>query len=86
MSELNKTNRYDNVPLSDKTKKGMVLTIDDLAAIGRLLTLQDDYYDEQFQRIYDRLGAIMAKLEDHEKRIKRLERKLCEHLKEHKAA
>lgn len=86
MSEELKLNRYENVPLSEQTKKGMTLKIDDLAAIGRLLTLQDDYYDEQFERIFKGLSEIMTKLEDHEKRIKRLEREFKRHLKEHKAA
>ncbi len=36
---MSDTGRYDNVPISDKTRQGMTLTIDDLAAIGRLLTL-----------------------------------------------
>lgn len=86
MSEIQKVNRYENVPLSDKTKKGMVLTIDDLAAIGRLLTLQDDYYDDRFDKIERKLDSIMEKLDDHEKRIKRLEREFRKHCKEHKAA
>lgn len=47
--------RYANIPISDKTKEGMRLTIDDLGAISRLLTLQDDAYDEQFQSIKDLL-------------------------------
>ena len=42
------TNRYDNIPISAETKKKMTLNIDDLAAIGRVLSLQDNVYDEQF--------------------------------------
>ena len=49
---MGETGRYDNVPISDKTRAGMTLTIDDLAAIGRLLTLQDDAYDEQFEKLF----------------------------------
>jgi chromosome segregation ATPase len=45
------TNRYDNIPISAETKKKMTLNIDDLAAIGRVLSLQDNVYDEQFEGI-----------------------------------
>ena len=77
------TNRYENVPLSEKTKSGMTLTIDDLAAIGRLLTLQDDYYDEQFEKINKKLDEVQKMLANHEKRICALEKKLAKHLDEH---
>lgn len=40
---------------SDKTFQGMSLKIDDLAAIGRVLSIQDDAYDEQFDQIYKAL-------------------------------
>ena len=52
---MNKNNknlyRYDNIPLSDATKKGMSLNIDDLGAFGRVLSLQDDVYDERFESL-----------------------------------
>ena len=41
--------RYDHIPISEATKKGMSLNIDDLAAVGRMLSLQDNAYDEQFE-------------------------------------
>jgi septal ring factor EnvC (AmiA/AmiB activator) len=44
--------RYANVPISEKTRAGMSLNIDDLGAIGRLLSLQDDAYDEQFEKVF----------------------------------
>jgi hypothetical protein len=75
--------RYDNIPLSEQTKKGMTLTIDDLAAIGRLLSLQDNVYEEEFKRLNKRLDSIERKqesilktLKDHEIRIKCLEEKV----------
>jgi predicted nuclease with TOPRIM domain len=40
---------------SEKTFQGMSLKIDDLAAIGRVLSIQDDAYDEQFDQIYKTL-------------------------------
>lgn len=47
--------RYNNEEikkrLSDKTVEGMSLKIDDLAAIGRVLSIQDDAYDEHFEEI-----------------------------------
>jgi uncharacterized protein YdcH (DUF465 family) len=76
-------NRYDNIPLSDATKKGMTLTIDDLAAIGRLLSLQDLANDEQFERIFDKLESVDRMLANHEKRIRFLEKRLNEHIQEH---
>jgi ParB-like chromosome segregation protein Spo0J len=75
--------RYDNIPLSEQTRKGMTLTIDDLAAIGRLLSLQDNVYEEEFKRLNKRLDSIERKqesilktLKDHEIRIKCLEEKV----------
>lgn len=75
--------RYDNIPLTEQTKKGMTLTIDDLAAIGRLLSLQDNVYEEEFKRLNKRLDSIERKqesilktLKDHEIRIKCLEEKV----------
>lgn len=75
--------RYDNIPISEQTRKGMTLTIDDLAAIGRLLTLQDDVYEEHFDRLNKRLDSIEKKqetilktLRNHERRIRCLEEKV----------
>jgi hypothetical protein len=81
--------RYDNVPLSAKTRKGMVLTIDDLAAIGRLLSLQDLVYEDEFLKLHVRLSAIELSLininkilDDHERRLICIERKLQKHIEE----
>ena len=51
MNEDKKT-RYDVIPISEKTRKGMTLKIDDLGAIGRMLSLQDNAYDEQFDKLF----------------------------------
>jgi archaellum component FlaC len=59
------TDRYDKVPISDQTKRGMSLNIDDLGAIGRMLSLQDLVYDEQFEKIaklIDKQSAIMLQV------------------------
>ena len=73
--------RYDNPPISEKTRQGMTLTIDDLAAIGRLLSLQDDVYEEALEKINKRLSSIERKQENimrivknHERRIQILEK------------
>ena len=79
------SDRYANVPISDKTRKGMVLTIDDLAAIGRLLSLQDNYYDEQFEKLFKQQENINKILDNHEKRLCRLEKMFSAHLTEHEA-
>jgi septal ring factor EnvC (AmiA/AmiB activator) len=47
------SDRYSNIPISEQTRAGMSLNIDDLGAIGRLLSLQDDAYDEQFDKIFN---------------------------------
>ena len=61
MSDIN---RYDNVPLSDKTRQGMSLNIDDLAAIGRLLTLQDDAYDERFEELEAKFDSLLSEIKE----------------------
>jgi archaellum component FlaC len=75
-----KNTRYDNVPLSEHTRKGMTLNSNDLQAIGRLLMLQDDVYEEQFEKlcqgqkdIEKQLEGIKKMLDNHEKRITCLE-------------
>ena len=68
--------RYDNPPISDHTRSGMTLTSDDLQAIGRLLMLQDDAYEEQFEILIEGQEEIKRKLVSHERRIKCLEDKV----------
>jgi hypothetical protein len=72
--------RYDHVPISQKTREGMTLNSNDLQAIGRLLSLQDNVYDEEFEKMFlllNRIETRLAEIEhtqaEHEKRIKILE-------------
>jgi chromosome segregation ATPase len=64
---MNDKTRYDVIPISEKTRKGMTLKIDDLGAIGRMLSLQDNAYDEQFDKLFKLMDsqqmAIMTILE-----------------------
>ena len=76
-----KNTRYDNPPISDKTREGMTLNSDDLQAIGRLLMLQDDAYEEQFEKltiaveqIARDIIVIRGVLKDHDSRIRKLEK------------
>ena len=76
-----KQTRYDNPPISDKTREGMTLNSDDLQAIGRLLMLQDDAYEEQFEKltiaveqIARDIIVIRGVLKDHDSRIRKLEK------------
>jgi hypothetical protein len=78
--------RYDleNLPISEATRKGLTPeNINYIGAVGRMLSLQDEVYEEQFDKIVgllkkinERLDKIDKKLLDHEKRIRALESKL----------
>ena len=80
---LRKKNRYDpdRLPLSAKTREGLTgASIDQLKAISIMLCLQDEVYNDMFTVIIEgqkdiniRLDNIMAKLEDHEGRIGKIE-------------
>lgn len=80
---MNYTNENIKARLSDKTIGGMTLTIDDLAAIGRVLSIQDDAYDEQFEKIHKKLDKIQKVLDNHEKRITCLEKQFAKHIENH---
>jgi peptidoglycan hydrolase CwlO-like protein len=54
------SDRYSNIPISEQTRAGMSLNIDDLGAIGRLLSLQDDAYDEQFEKQNSRFSELFT--------------------------
>jgi len=41
-------NRYENIPVSTKTREGMSLTSDDIQYLQRMLTVQDDSWNEAF--------------------------------------
>lgn len=73
-----KEDRYKNIPISDQTRKGMTLNVNDLAAIGRLLSLQDNVYDEQFEEINKALKVINRNISS----MKREFAKLCDALTE----
>jgi uncharacterized coiled-coil protein SlyX len=55
MSRNNNKDRYSVdeilIRLSDKTKQGMNINIDALAAFGRVLSIQDDAYEGRFEGI-----------------------------------
>jgi len=80
---LRKKNRYDpdRLPLSANTREGLTgASIDQLKAISIMLCLQDEVYNDMFTVIIEgqkdiniRLDNIMAKLEDHEGRIGKIE-------------
>ena len=65
--------RYDHIPISDKTRAGMTLTSDDIQAITRIFLLQDEVYEDRFDRLEESLSEIKRILKDHEKRIRILE-------------
>jgi FtsZ-binding cell division protein ZapB len=62
--------RYANIPLSEKTRAGMSLNIDDLAGIGRVLSLQDNAYDEQFEKLNTRYDTLLVLLIKQDESIK----------------
>ena len=55
---------YDKLPISDETKKGMSLNINDVGAIGRMLSLQDDVYDEQFTSLTEKIDLLLLGIND----------------------
>ena len=69
----NLTDRYDieNLPISDKTREGLTPeNINQLGAVGRMLSLQDDFIENiltgiqiTIEKIEKRLDAIEARLD-----------------------
>jgi hypothetical protein len=60
---ISEAGRYDNIPITEQTRKGMSLNIDDLGAISRLLMLQDDVYEERFtklEQLLDRQNQLIS--------------------------
>lgn len=43
--------RYDNIPISEQTRKDMTLTIDDLIVIKRLFDLQDGAFEQMMENL-----------------------------------
>lgn len=64
-----KAGRYDNIPISARTKEGMTLTCDDLQAIGRMLSLQDNVYEDRFDEVMGAIATLHVKLDDLERDI-----------------
>jgi len=60
------SNRYafDKLPISDKTKAGMKLSIDDVGILGRMLSIQDLVNDEEHEEINKTLVVINTTLID----------------------
>ena len=51
---------YDNIPISDETKKGMTLTIDDQAFIKRVLDRQDEAIERYISETYDTHAGLIC--------------------------
>ena len=69
---------YDKLPISDETKKGMSLNINDLGAIGRMLSLQDDVYDERFTVLTEKIDLLLLGISDLKKDVANLKKQLDE--------
>ena len=71
--------RYDNIPISEQTRKGMTLTIDDLSVIKRMFDLQDLIFEETLEKMNKsfnrRFGEQLKSLRNHCTRIEELEKK-----------
>jgi hypothetical protein len=50
---------YDNIPISEETKKGMSLTIDDQAFIKRCFDRQDETIEAFIKSTYDEHATII---------------------------
>lgn len=69
---------YDKLPISDETKKGMSLNINDLGAIGRMLSLQDDVYDEQFTSLTEKIDLLLLGISGLKEDVANLKKQLDE--------
>ena len=52
--------KYDNIPISNKTKKGMTLTIDDRAYLQRMFCLQDEVTTQYISDTYDKHAVLIC--------------------------
>ena len=59
-----KKNRYDdlNIPVSQQTRDNMVLKIDDIAYIGRMLTLQDACQEVTMKEMENRITNTLSEV------------------------
>ena len=69
---------YDKLPISDETKKGMSLNINDLGAIGRMLSLQDDVYDERFTALTEKIDLLLLGISGLKEDVANLKKQLDE--------
>lgn len=69
---------YDKLPISDETKKGMSLNINDLGAIGRMLSLQDDVYDERFTVLTEKIDLLLLGISGLKEDVANLKKQLDE--------
>ena len=58
----NNEKKYDNVRVSDITKGGMTLTIDDLKYLQRMLSLQDDCFEIQLETLKNDVTTSLARV------------------------
>lgn len=56
-------NKYDDIPISQSTEKGMTLTSDDIQFLKRMFDRQDnytyEYINDKYQKQYDALAALI---------------------------
>jgi len=64
MSCKDKKNKYDlhNIPASLQTKDGVNLNIDSIALIGRMLSTQDDCWQEEMENMQVRITTNLAEI------------------------
>jgi len=82
-----RSDKYDleNLPIRDDIRKqlnnnkvGDIAAIDLLHSIGRMLSLQDDAYEEQFKGIFSALCSINKNLNSIKRKISKIEKSLVE--------
>ena len=74
------TDRYnfENLPISEKTKEGMKLSIDDVSILGRMMALQDDANDEEHEKIFKALDVILKKISATNDNVTELRKEVAE--------
>ena len=71
-------NRYDfeNLPISEETRKGLTSeNINQIGTIGRMLSLQDEVYEDAFEKLTAMLTKRFDKLD---KDIRKINREIAE--------
>ena len=59
---MEEKNKYENIPVSAKTRKGMSLTSDDTQYLGRMLTVMDDSWNDAFDKSIAELTKALAEV------------------------